>query len=144
MQVTERYESDKMMHYNQNHQQHLFRCRLCQGQFASATRFGVFAHLRKIHRKDESDEDLTRRHMILPMDIRRLYCTICAEKEGGDSEAQWCCQKLRDLEEPITEHRDKYVIDLGRSSENCCSLISSFSETPIFIIFITLFFSPLL
>ena len=120
-----------MMHYNQNHQQHLFRCRLCQGQFASATRFGVFAHLRKIHRKDESDEDLTRRHMILPMDIRRLYCTICAEKEGGDSEAQWCCQKLRDLEEPITEHRDKYVIN-------------SFSETPIFIIFISLFFSPLL
>ncbi len=97
-----------MSHYTSEHEQHLFRCRLCQGKFASSTRFGVFSHLRKMHRKDESDENLTRRHVIIPMDIRRVYCHTCYQNEEKES-YEWCCQKLRDLEQVLVEHRDKCV-----------------------------------
>ncbi len=105
--MTESSQSDKLSHYNANHKQHLFRCRLCQGKFVSGTRFGVCAHLRRSHHKDESDGDLARRHMILPLDIRRVFCRLCEGSSGVGGE--WCCQRLRDLDDSLVEHKDRLV-----------------------------------
>ena len=43
----------------------------------------------------------------IPYDTRRIYCHSCAKDEGRIVE--WCCQKLRDVEDELVEHRNRWA-----------------------------------
>ncbi len=104
--MTENSESDKKSHYKSNHSSILFKCRVCHGDYVSAERLDVLQHLRDEHSKVEPDEELIKSGAVqIPYDTRRVYCHACSK--DNDKVVEWCCQKLKDIEDDLVEHRNK-------------------------------------
>ena len=104
-QVTENTDADKRKHYSSNHSVLLFKCKICNSDYTSEDRFRLFDHLKHEHGKaDKAEEELLAQDIVVPHDIRRIYCTACI-KDGKRTE--WMCQDVLDIEQDLHEHREE-------------------------------------
>ena len=126
----------------------MFRCRTCGPSLLFDDVYKVLAHLRKQHRQleDKEEAELVQNEMVLPSDLRRVFCIECIKEGRKNGErGEWLCQDLegkKDLKGNLLQLSSSCIFyctkTVLRDTSSCLVLICNTSQSSKLVLFLLL------